>query len=169
MLGKILPILLALLGLGGGVGAGMALRPDPAEVAMNNPCGEVAEHKDEHDDEGTPKDGDIAESTYDYVKLNNQFIVPIVMDGKVSSLVVLSLSLEVEAGQNENVYRLEPKLRDIFLQVLFDHANAGGFKGSLTKSARMNVLRASLLESAQSALGKIVSDVLITDVVRQDA
>jgi len=168
MLGKLLPILLALVGLGGGIGAGMALRPEPETMAMDNPCGDVATAEAKHEE--TPQtDGEIGDTTFDYVKLNNQFIVPIVEDGRVGSLVVLSLSLEVEAGQNENVYRLEPKLRDIFLQVLFDHANTGGFKGPFTKSTRMNVLRTALLESAQSALGKIVSDVLITDVVRQDA
>ncbi len=64
---------------------------------------------------------------------------------------------------------MEPKLRDVFLRVLFDHANAGGFSGSFTKTTRMNTLRMGLLEAAQKALGPVVSDVLIVDVVRQDA
>ena len=39
-MGKILPILLAILGIGAGVGAGIFLKPSPEEMAMANPCGE---------------------------------------------------------------------------------------------------------------------------------
>ncbi|KMW59206.1 hypothetical protein AIOL_004187 [Candidatus Rhodobacter oscarellae] len=169
MLGKILPILLALIGLGAGVGAGIALRPEPDPMAMDNPCGDVHHEEDEHMEEPKEEDDEAESGDYDYVKLNNQFVVPVVRDGRIGALVVMSLSLEVELGQNEAVYRMEPKLRDTFLQVLFDHANAGGFEGAFTKSARMDILRTSLLEAAQSTLGSTIADVLITDVVRQDA
>ena len=67
----------------------------------------------------------------EYVKLSNQFVVPVVKGKTVVSLVVLSLSLEVPEGQKDAVFRREPKLRDSFLQVLFDHANIGGFDLSL--------------------------------------
>ncbi len=168
MIGKLLPVLLALIGLGAGVGGGIALRPAPQEVAMENPCGDP--HAEEHD-AGHEPGGDAHEDPQgvDFVKLNNQFVVPVVEDGRVGSLVVMSLSLEVAAGQTEAIYQLEPKIRDGFLRVLFDHANAGGFSGDFTKTTRMNVLRTALRETAQSLLGKTVSDVLIIDVVRQDA
>ena len=81
----------------------------------------------------------------------------------------MSLNLEVAAGQAEEIYQLEPKIRDGLLQVMFDHANAGGFSGDFTKASRMNVLRTALKEAAQKMLGNTVSDVLIIDVVRQDA
>jgi len=170
MIGKILPVILALIGLGGGVGAGMVLRPDPSEVATTNPCGEVGENGDEQImAKPKPKEEDASESSNDFVKLNNQFVVPIVDNGRVGSLVVVSLNLEIVAGQSETIYQVEPKLRDVFLQVLFDHANIGGFSGSFTASPRMSGLRTALLESAQSLLGNTVIDVLIVDMVRQDA
>ncbi|MFY8145464.1 MAG: flagellar basal body-associated FliL family protein, partial [Rhodobacter sp.] len=103
-----------------------------------------------------------------YVKLNNQFVVPVMAEGRVSSLVVLSLSLEVTPGQVERVYEMEPKLRDAMLQVLFDHANSGGFNGSFTDGANLVLLRAALLETALRIFGKDVTDVLIVDIVRQD-
>ncbi len=56
-----------------------------------------------------------------------------------------------------------------FLQVLFDHANAGGFNGAFTSSTNMDVLRQSLLETAQAVIGKSVRNVLIVDIVRQDS
>ena len=94
--------------------------------------------------------------------------LPVVESGVVRSLVILSVSLEVGTGTSQEVYAVEPKLRDSFLQVLFDHANAGGFEGAFTNSNNMEILRVALLEAAQKALDKKVSDVLIVDIVRQD-
>ncbi len=158
MIRKLLPILLGLLGLGIGVGAGMFLRPaapeqTPEEIAMAEEAAAEAEPAEPPE----------------FVKLNNQFIIPIVEEGKVVSMVIMSLSLEVATGATEVTYQQEPKLRDVFLQVLFDHANSGGFRGSFTDSANLVLLRKALIESAKSVLGKDVKDVLIADITRQDS
>lgn len=171
-MGKILPILLALGGLGGGIGGGLMLRPDPAEKVAIQPCGDLsvavgADHGTAANAEKSASAEDPA--AWEYVKLNNQFIVPVVGDGVVKAMVILSLSLEVTAGETQKVYALEPKLRDSFLQVLFDHANSGGFDGAFTNSNTMDVLRMALLEAARKSLGAGVSDVLIVDIVRQDS
>ncbi len=167
MLGKLLPVLLALVGLGAGVGGGLALRPPPEMVHLENPCGDLHEAGEHVEDRAEPAAADPA--SVDFVKLNNQFVVPVVDGGRVGSLVVLSLSLEVSAGRTEEIYQYEPKLRDTFLKVLFDHASIGGFTGNFTQAARMNALRKALLESAKSVLGGNVTDVLILDFIRQDA
>lgn len=151
MMGKLIPLLLALIGLGAGIGGGMVLRPAPEPVA------EVAEV--EIDPEMLPE----------YVKMNNQFVVPVLEGGLVSAMVILSLSLEVKKGATEEVYSREPKLRDAFLQVMFDHANAGGFSGSFTDGSNLILLRAALLEMARKTLGDVINDVLISDIVRQDS
>ncbi len=175
MLGKLLPILLALIGLGGGVGAGLALRPEPEPVMAADgtcPCdcaalAEIdlgADHgggaEDEADEDGDP--------ATDFVKMNNQFVVPIVKDTDIAALVVMSISLEVPTGGSEKIYQREPKLRDRFLQVLFDHANSGGFDGVFTSGRTMEVLRTALLETARTELGGNVVDIVITDIARQD-
>jgi len=165
-MGKLIPILLALVGLGAGVGGGLALRPDPEPAALAEacPCDCMAEETAP----GAAAAPEAEPGTTDFVKMNNQFVVPVVADQRISALVVLSLSLEVTAGGSESVYQREPKLRDTFLQVLFDHANAGGFAGSFTAGPNMNVLRTGLREAAASVLGGSVYDVLITDIARQD-
>jgi flagellar basal body-associated protein FliL len=165
MLRKILPILLALIGLGGGVGAGLVLRPSAEHPAEG---GEAPAKDGEHAEEGEAEDAEPKEGAPEYVKMNNQFVVPVVEDGRVASMVVLSLSLEVATGNTETVYQREPKLRDVFLSVLFDHANVGGFSGSFTDGANLVMLRTSLKEAAALVLGPVVSDVLITDIARQD-
>lgn len=173
MMRKILPIALALVGLGGGLGAGLMLRPEPEapDAAHGSEGDPAATMEDGAHAEGAPEEGghDDAANAPEYVKLNNQFVVPVVDQGRVSAMVVLSLSLEVEAGNTETVYQREPKLRDAFLQVLFDHANVGGFSGSFTDGSNLIVLRTSLKEAAGQVLGTVVKDVLITDIARQDS
>ena len=156
MIKKLFPLILALVGLGIGVGAGIFLRPatDPAAEAAA-----AAAHSAKADPESAPE----------YVKLNNQFVVPVLQDGRVESMVILSLSLEVKPNSSEEVYSKEPKLRDVFLQVLFDHANAGGFRGSFTDGANLILLRRALHEAGVSVLGEILTDVLIVDIARQDS
>lgn len=173
-MGKLLPIILAIVGVGAGVGAGIVLKPEPeiAEASIECAPMEGEEHVADVDMPPPPQDEDVTDEegqpTHDYVKLNNQFIVPVVADEHVSSLIVMSLSLEVTLGKAETIYAIEPKLRNIFLQVMFDHANMGGFDGAFTASNKMSLLRSALLESAHKALGGDINDVLIIDVVRQD-
>lgn len=194
----LIPILLSLIGLGGGIGAGIYLRPGPGDMSAD-PCGDAAgggaaagEAENGHEGAATEKVGaegqahaagghgkdDAAQGDAEgegeaaagpeYVKLNNQFIVPIVEGGAVSALVILSLSLEVKAGSSQDTYAREPKLRDGFLEVLFAHANTGGFSGAFTETGNIDTLRQALLEVAQKTMGERVTDVLITDIVRQD-
>lgn len=165
---RILPLVIILIGLGLGGGLGFVLRPEATQAAPEAADGapeadETALATDAHDAASS------AEQEQDYIRLNNQFVVPIVHEGKVAALVVLSLSLQVQADTRERVYSQEPKLRDVFLSVLFEHANAGGFDGTFTATRAMDALRRGLLESAQGAVGTgLVTDVLIMDIVRQD-
>jgi flagellar protein FliL len=164
MIAKLFPLFIALAGLGGGVAAGLFLRPETedSQHATETPP------EDGHEATETAEDQGSAEGVPEFVKLNNQFVVPVVTDERVTALVVLSLSLEVTPGTTEAVFQREPKLRDVFLQVLFDHANLGGFGGSFTDGSNLVLLRGTLLEAARSVLGPDVSDVLITDIARQD-
>ncbi|GGE47390.1 flagellar basal body-associated protein FliL [Primorskyibacter flagellatus] len=163
-MGKLLPLILIILGIGGGAGAGFMLKPAPEVAALANPCGDMPAAT-----EPTEPAAPLPPEDRDYVKMNNQFIVPVVEEGRVASLVVLSLSVEVQTGTREMVFAREPKLRDIFLQQLFDHANQGGFRGAFTNSNTLDVLRNSLREAGVHVLGDSLLDVLITDIARQDA
>lgn len=172
----LIPIILFIIGTAGGIGAGLALVPPAVEEPALGPCGDMPVTDDHAAPEDhseaqvmTDEDGNpVLGGGRDYVKLNNQFIVPIVQDTEVAALVIMSISVEVPAGQQEAVLEVEPKLRDVFLQVLFDHANTGGFEGMFTASSNMRTLRASLKAAAQDAFGMVISDVLIVDLARQD-
>ncbi len=167
----ILPLVLAFAGVGAGVGAGVALRPESAPSVESDghasaPAAEAAAGKSSH---GEPSGHGDAEAMAEYVSLRNQFIVPILNAERVQSLVILSVDLEVAVGGKDAVHSFEPKVRDAFLTVLFDHANAGGFTGNFTSSGAMDILRTALREAGQKVLGDaILKDVLITSIVRQD-
>jgi hypothetical protein len=164
----LIPLVMALVGIGGGVGAGMFLAPAPHDEAAIETC-VPPEVDDGHDVAAPPPEpGGTETATREYARLNNQFVVPVVKDGKVSALVVLSLSIEVVTGATDEVFKAEPKLRDSFLQVLFEHANLGGFDGNFTSAENMRTLRDALRRAATADMGSRITDVLIIDVVRQD-
>ena len=169
---KLLPILLLLVGVGGGYGAGVLLAPpktdcpEPGTVAAESlpeGCEGMADALEVAGGETSDDEGPA-----EFVRLNDQFVVPVLVDGEVRSLVVLSLSLEVAPGATGPVFEIEPKLRDALLRVLFDHANSGGFSGAYTAAGPMERLRRSLLETTQKIAGPVVRDVLILDLLRQE-
>lgn len=182
----LLPLILLLFGIGGGVGAGIFLIPPPVEEAMaTSPCGDVPMPEVAAENAMAPEGADAelgatpaeegaepvdagAATGFEYVRMSNQFVVPVVKDGAVKAMVVLTIGVEVTVGTQNEVFTYEPKMRDVFLQVLFDHANSGGFDGQFTSAENMRNLRRALRLAGQEAVGEQVHDVLITDIVRQD-
>ncbi len=171
-MGKLIPVIMLLVGVGIGVGAGIFLKPAPPDVPHDGTTEQVDAHGDAvpagHGAEGNAADQPDSDPVVEYVKMSNQFVVPVVANEKVTALVVLSLSLEVTAGGKEETFQREPKLRSAFNQVLFDHANSGGFDGVFTDASNMIVLEDALYEVAVKIMGDIMRDVLIVDIVRQD-
>lgn len=166
---KLLPVILAVVGLGVGIGAGSFLKPAPEPLEMATALCEGKECE-AVEDLKPPKPIEMVvdpDAVFDYVKLPKQFVVPIIRNEKVRALVVLTLSLEVEAGTSDAVLAKAPRLRDAFLQVLFDHANSGGFDGAFTSGRAMSDLRDELKETARSYMGKTVESVLIEEIVKQ--
>lgn len=189
MMRILIPVLLLIIGLGGGIGAGIMLGGGSDEEMMEEahaeegheegdgehaeePEGEEGEEQTEEEAPGYADEGPVSPGSsenLEYVRLNNQFVVPVVRDAAVRHLVVMSLTVEIESGQAEMVFNREPRLRDAMLRVMFSHANAGGFEGSFTSPTALNPLRRGLRDAAYDVLGPIVNDVLIVEIVRQDA
>jgi len=154
------------------------MRPPPEpEEGAEQASAELAPEEDQEEAHGgggsavhvdgppPPYDPDLQR---EYAKLDRQFVAPIVEHEQVAALLILTLSIEVDAGQTAVVFEREPKLRDRFLKVLFRHAQSGAFNGAFTAAPVMEDLRGSLLEAAQSVLGPMAHDVLVTDIIRQD-
>lgn len=165
---KIVPILVILILAGAGFAGGTFLRPSPKEVPVEQTEGEAEVAVPQTETADAPMT-DQSVGPMGYVKMNNQFVVPIVSGDRVASVIVLSLSIETPDGKQEDVLKREAKLRDSLLQVLFDHASLGGFSGEFTAAGNLKGLRQGLRERAKSDLGHdLIQDVLITDIARQD-
>ena len=138
-------LILAILSGAGGAGAAWVLRSAPAEAAAP-----------------------ASDAVYSYVELQNQFVVPLTRGEAIIGLVAVSLAVEGREGSETAILEAEPRLRDAFLRVLFDHARAGGFAGDFTSGTSMSELRTRLDGAAREAMGSVVEGVLITSVARQD-
>ncbi|RRH74291.1 flagellar basal body-associated FliL family protein [Falsigemmobacter faecalis] len=145
------PLVMILLSSFGGAAAGWWLRPAPEAVAAT--------------EEASAQE---ASGEISYYKLPNQFVVPVVESGRVASVVLMSLTVQLRGETTEQVAFQEPKLRDEFLKVLFERANVGGFRGNFTGESQVAQLRQSLLEAGRLVLPGAIEDILITDLLRQD-
>ena len=166
----VVPILLALLGLGAGVAAGVALKPAPEAPAVcaegaPAPCGAA-----EVDPLAPPAEGhEEEEHGAAVVALDKPLVAPVFADDRVRAMVVASFAVALPADHAAEVEALSPRLRDAFLQAMFVHANSGGFDGAFTEGRKMEDLRAALLKAARQVFGATpVSGVLITEIARQD-
>lgn len=174
----LLPIILALVGVVGGAAAGWFLKPAPPpepEVCLDadgvemepEVCAEQKAHEDEAkmaepaavEPEGPPPE---------FMKFERPFVVPVMANQRVGSLIVATLSLEVETGKLDAATSREPRLRDALLRTLFDHAYAGGFNGDFTADYVMKDLRRNLLIAGRKVAGSAIRDVLVVDIFRQD-
>jgi len=122
---KLIPVLLLLVGIAGGVGAGLVLAPEPLA------CPEAGDGEAAPPPEGCPpppdpvvadeSGGEGGEAPAEFVRMNDQFVIPVLRDGEARALVVLSLTLEVEPGRTGAIFEIEPRLRDALLLEIEAH------------------------------------------------
>ncbi|MFV0382886.1 hypothetical protein [Paracoccus sp. (in: a-proteobacteria)] len=162
MLKKILMLLLPLTALIGGAFGGDMLRPEPPadETAEAEQPADPAVEKAVHTagSDGAPG----------WFTFSNQFFVPMVRNGDMGALMILTLSLETTQSELGRLGQLEHRLRDALLRQLMIAANTGGFDGNFTAEGKLRPLREHLLKAARDAGGDTVKAVLIEDIARQD-
>lgn len=186
---KILTLLIPLIALGGGIAAGEMLRPkkDGAEVAATDlaDIGEGTADAENH--AGTTQDtaeaghGTAASSGHGentgqseadasgpgWFTFPTQFFVPLMRNGDMGAMIIVTLSLETQAAQIEAMNQQQHRLRDALLRELMIHANTGGFDGNFTTEPAQRVLRERLLKAIHSATDLPVDAVLIEGIARQ--
>ncbi len=119
--------------------------------------------KDGKDEEGSDNTNDVT-----YMKFKRQFVVPIMGKGKIQSLILLNINLELGKNAPQKAYTLEPKLRDAIMRELLVLSHEGAFSDELTSMATYDKLRGALLDAAQGVMKNGVTNVLILDLMRQD-
>lgn len=162
MIKILFPLLAIVLGATAGLAAGFYFKPPPIEDV------ETAEEKKDGSDSPSIDEEVDPKATRDYVKMANQFVVPVVKDEKVTALIALSLSIEVMPGTGDSISAREPKIRDSLLRVLFNYAALEGFDGAFTDGERLDALRSFLKEAAIRDGSESITDILILEIAKQE-
>lgn len=152
---KLLPILIIVIGIAAGAGAGMFLKPAPVSDPVGSPA-----------DDGSTEQDEKAERSF--VKIGKQTIVPVVNDGETRALMLFELAVDVPATRVDQVHEMEPRLRDAFLRELFQMSYTGAFLTNFTEERVIEELRRNLTNAARTYLGHNQAEVLILDVMRQE-
>ena len=113
------------------------------------------------------KEGDAAPAVI-YYKFTREFVVPIIRNGRVSSLVILNLNLEADASMERKLYDMEPKLRDNIMTTLITLSNDGTTFESMTSVKNYESIRSLVLQNLGSVVKEGITNVLIVDLAKQD-
>lgn len=152
---KLFPVLIIIIGVAAGAGAGIFLKP----VQTADPENEHVDHEPSAIDEGAERS---------FVKIGKQTIVPVVNDGETRALMLFELAVDVPATRADQVHEMEPRLRDAFLRELFQMSYTGAFLTNFTEERIIEELRRNLTNAARTYLGHNQAEVLILDVMRQE-
>lgn len=160
MIKKLMTIAVPVLALVGGAFGGDMLRGSAAKDDTHAEAGaedgaEVAVAKPEHT-MGEPA----------WFRFPTQFFVPLVRQGDMRDMMILTLTLQTDAETLPKLAKKEHALRDTLLRQLMIHANTGGFDGNFTADRNLAALRESLAAAARAATDLPVSAVLIEDIAR---
>lgn len=99
-----------------------------------------------------------------FMKFSRQFVTPVIVDGRPESLIILDVSLEIDASLDGSIYSLEPRLRDAVLRVFLQQASTGSLARMFADPDVLETTRAMILEEVRAIAGEGVKSVLIMDV-----
>lgn len=174
----ILPILLAVLGLFGGVAAGVAFKPQPAESHEDVETGDADAHGDDahgHDDAHSEDHGMVVtiEAATDsvYHPLSRRLFVPFERDNGRAAFATVEITLELppEPEALDFIMAHEPKAMDAFFRVLVGFAATGAFEERTRASDTLRELSEALEAAAGAVFGDYVRGVLISNLLTNDA
>lgn len=102
-----------------------------------------------------------------YYKFSREFVVPVVSNKRVDSLVILNLNLEVDSAVADKLYAIDPKLRDNIMTTLVSLSNEGEAMVSITDPANYELIRSTVLENLRVLVPEGLENVLILDMAKQ--
>lgn len=176
---KILTPLLLIIGIfAGSAGANFLKAPGAEKPASEkHDDGHDKSGKDDHgkgDKYGDKKSGkkDSGKSGYgeaeiSYFKFSREFVIPLMRDNEVESLVILNLNLEVDSNESGSLFSKEPKLRDNIMSTLVELSNDGVTLDNFSTVESYETIRSVILQNLKDELGQGILNVLILDMAKQ--
>lgn len=166
---NIITAIIAIIGAAGGTFAAKMLIPGSS--AAESHAGEHGD-KDDHAKASKKKDGhgksDTSGANTSFFNFSREFVVPLLSDGKVDSLVLINMSLEITPELSGKMFSMEPKLRDNIMSTLVGLSGDDETFRKLTTVRNYESIRSLVLANLQSSISKDIKAVLIMDIARQD-
>ncbi|WP_158535271.1 flagellar basal body-associated FliL family protein [Hyphomonas pacifica] len=167
---QIVPAIVALLCILAGGGTAYFLKsnaPAPQSAGHGDMAkGHDAEKKAGKD--GKSKHGEAAAGEVTFYKFSREFVVPMIEDDRVKSLVILNLNLEIDTSISQELFSKEPVLRDNIMTTLVKLSSGGKTMDSITDVDNYETLRSMILRNLQNEIPEGIHNVLILDMARQD-
>lgn len=130
-----------------------------------------AEKKDSHSSKDSHADtdshGNPTAGAVDYFKFTREFVVPVMRESRVESLVILNINLEVDSRVSSKLFAMEPKIRDNIMTTLIELSNDGSTLEAIANLENYESIRATVLMNLQRIVPEGIRNVLIVDMAKQ--
>lgn len=103
-----------------------------------------------------------------YFKFSREFVVPIMRQGDVESLVIINMSIEADPGVSDMLFRMEPKLRDNIMTTLIELSHETDSLQNFANVQNYETLRSAVLYGLQELVPEGIRNILIVDIGRQN-
>jgi len=112
--------------------------------------------------------GSALASDIQFFNFSREFIVPIMTNQRVESLVIININLEVESSVLDKLFSIKPKLRDNIMTTLVELSNDGKTLVEPTSVDSYETIRSVILTNLNSVVASGIENVLIMDLAKQD-
>ena len=101
-------------------------------------------------------------------KFSREFVVPVMRNEQVKSLIILHINLETASGVADDLFSEEPKLRDNIMTTLIGLSNDGRTLDEPTQIDNYEMIRSMVLMNLRDAFSDGIINVLIVDMAKQE-
>lgn len=112
--------------------------------------------------------GSLLASKTSYYKFSREFIVPIMRENRVDSLIILNINLEVDSAVFDDLFSMDPKLRDNIMTTLIKLSNDGTTFESFAEVQSYETIRSMIALNLKNVVASGINNVLILDMAKQD-
>ncbi len=116
--------------------------------------------KDSH---GTPPSSAVV-----YYKFSREFVVPLMRNNRVDSLIILNINLEADSKVSQELFSIEPKLRDNIMTTLITLSNDGTTFESFGDVESYETIRSMIALNLKNVIASGIHNVLILDIAKQE-
>lgn len=164
MMKFLLPLLLAIVGVVGGVAIGIVMKPEPVLTEEEKAAIE------EKQAAKAALDKSLKAADSEYFQLTDKLVAPFKRGNGRSAFVAVHITLELAPGKMPFAETHEPKVVDAFLRVVVGFAATGAFDDHGHAPHTLEELNKELLKTVRAVLGDdVVRSVLIANLLTSDA